>query len=91
MIRIGNFDFPELGNVDETREWKPAIRSVALAQKVLCVARTRIEGAWCAYCNSTRGENHARETEGVLYDGDKLPHKIALAIFPEFEGVPYAH
>jgi len=58
--------------------------------KVLCVAQTRIEGAWSAYCDAVEGMNHDFEAEKVLAYGAKLPEIVARAIFPEFDGVPYA-
>ena len=64
----------------------------ALHQKVLCVAVTRVEGAWCAYIKNVPGGRHTDETADVKAHGDKLPENIALAIFPQFKdgGLPYA-
>ena len=62
----------------------------ALFQYVLCVAHTRIEGTWCAYCRNVPGQDHAGEAWYVLKTGDKLAEEIALAIFPRFKGIPYA-
>lgn len=81
--------FPK--SVEEALAWKPIIRRSALASRVLCVARTRVEGAWAAYCDAVPGHNHDYEMEPVLDAGDKLAERIARAIFPGFDGVPYAH
>lgn len=61
----------------------------ALAMQVLCVATTRHDG-WAAYCDSVPGFDHSVEFGGVLKHGDKMPEPVALALFPEFAGVPYA-
>ena len=74
----------------EAHAWKPAIFRKALASRVLYVARTRIEGAWNAYCDAVPGHNHDHETGPVLEHGAKLDEGIARAIFPYFDGVPYA-
>lgn len=71
-------------------KWNPYIRSVALSQFVLCVAKIRIEGAWTAYCNAVPGQEHSVETVRVLTHGNKLPEKIARAVFPEFSELRYA-
>jgi len=63
----------------------------ALSQKVLCVAHTRKEGMWCAYCDAVPGYNHENESELVFQHGDRLPIRIAEVIFPQFRGVPYAY
>jgi len=70
--------------------FEPKTRIVALASRVLAVAHTRIEGAWCAYIDSVPGINHRDESEIVLNDGDKLSEDIARVIFPEFIDIPYA-
>ena len=67
----------------------------ALANRVLCVAVMRIEGAWCAYVDAVPGVNHQVEALAVADNGDKLPEHIARAVFlsyrGHFEGVPYAY
>ncbi len=73
-----------------TAEWEPAIRVVPLAPNVLAVAVTRIEGTWKAYCGAVPGYSHDREWHEIRQSGEKLPHGIACAIFPEFADVPYA-
>lgn len=72
------------------REFTPVIRRRALASRVLVVARTRIEGTWAAYCDAVPGYDHDHEERAVLLRGDKLPERVAVALFPEFDGVPYA-
>ena len=89
MKMIGNLEFPE--ERSEFESWKPQVIHKALSMRVLCVARTRIEGAWCAYCDAVPGLNHKEETRLVLSNGDKLPKNLAKALFPEFEGVPYSN
>ncbi len=90
MKTIGKFQFPDSPNDD----WKPVIRYRALHRCVLVVARTRIEGAWKAYCKNVPGESHEREAfdedNGPLSDGDNVGEKVARVLFPEFDGIPYA-
>ena len=81
--------FPK--TVEEAREFVPHVHVHALACNVLVVARTRIECAWAAYCDAVPGENHDRECQAVLDQGSKLGENIARALFPQFNGVPYAH
>ena len=69
--------------------WVPLHTYCALHQFVICAATTRIEGAWSAYCMNVPGCNHRLEYPEVLKYGDKLPEKVALALFPQFEGVFY--
>ena len=90
MLSIGKYDwkFPE--TPEEADVWKPEVRVIALGRRVLVVANTRQEGMWCAYCAAVTGMNHEHEFEEVRRHGDKLEEKLALAIFPSFEGVPYA-
>ena len=88
MMRIGLFEFPE--NPEEARAWTAYIQRYALARCVLAVAMTRIEGAWIAYCDAVPGQSHANEVQAVLDHGCTLPEAVARALFPEFEGVPYA-
>lgn len=90
MRKLGNFNFPD----SITDPWEPAIRYRALHQKVLVVARTRIEGKWKAYCGPVAGMDHDKEalddSTGPLYDGDDVGEKLARVLFPEFDGIPYA-
>ncbi len=88
MKKFGRYEFPESEN--EFAEWEPTIAIAALHQHVLCAAKTRIEGAWCAYCANVPGFSHHAEFGEVLRHGDKIPERIALAIFPQFKDVPYA-
>ena len=78
------------GVAREGDEWKPVIRRVALHWDVLCVARTRIEGKWAAYCGAVPGKNHDDEQADVLRQGGKLPSAFARVLFPQFDGIPYA-
>ena len=66
-------------------------RTVALHRQVLCHGHLREEGAWCAYIFAVPGERHADEAYLWRTEGAKLAEAIALAIFPEFDGVPYAY
>jgi len=75
---------------EEAKKWQRYTRFRALASRVLVVATTRIEGAWCVYCDAVPGYDHRTEAEGVLDRGNKLSERVALVLFPEFEGVPYA-
>lgn len=85
---IGRFYFP--ANREEAQDWTPNIFVKALHRCVLCVATTRAEGLWSAYCGNVPGKNHDDEWGAIWRDGDKLPEAIARAIFPQFDGVPYA-
>jgi len=73
-----------------TKPFIPLFLRRALAMRVLCVATTREEGAWAAYCDAVPGYDHQAEEDAVLRHGDKLPEPVARALFPHFEGVPYA-
>ena len=63
----------------------------ALASRVLAVAHTRVEGTWCAYCDSVPGNDHQHEQDAVLRLGDKLGEPVARLLFPGFHERPYAH
>jgi len=69
----------------------PIIRRRALASRVLVVANTRVEGAWCAYCDAVPGNNHDLEQDDVRNHGDKLDESLARVLFPEFHQLPYAN
>ena len=88
MKEMGAFEFPE--TPEEAREWRPYVRKCALARRVLAVALQHIEGAWACYCDAVPGECHDDEVGAVLDHGTKLPEPVALALFGEFRGVPYA-
>lgn len=90
MKYIGEWKIAFPVTPEECRTWKRIELYRALHMKVLCAAVTRIEGYWAAYIGVVEGKNHLREYGDVLLHGNKLPERIALAIFPEFEGVPYA-
>ena len=84
-----DFNFPTAP--EEALAWKVTFIRRALHFQVLAVATTRVEGAWAAYIFPVPGQNHDHEWQAWETDGDKLPKAVALAIFPEFEGVPYAN
>ncbi|KKL62053.1 hypothetical protein LCGC14_2189080 [marine sediment metagenome] len=75
----------------EIRAGMPTVRIHALANKVLAVAATRIEGTWAAYCDAVPGDKHTAEANAVLANGDKLIEEVARVLFPEFKDTPYAH
>lgn len=83
-----DFNFPN--TEEEAKVWFPYRRRIAFSPRVLAVATARVEKKWCAYIDAVPGYNHECEFGEVLASGDKLPEDIALAMFPEFEGVPYA-
>lgn len=88
MKEIAGYQFPE---TEEEREaWKEVWGMFPLAQHVLCVAHTRMEGAWTAYCDHVPGDNHDREADAVLAHGEKLPEEIARIMFPQFADLPWA-
>jgi hypothetical protein len=66
------------------------IRKIALAQRVLVVASTRVEGKWAAYIDAVLGVDHEEESDEVLKRGCKLPENIARLLFCEFKNLPYA-
>lgn len=76
---------------EEAQAWRPQIQFRSLASRVLAVAQTRIEGTWAAYCDAVPGYSHQHEFVEVLRVGDKLPEEIAIALFPYFATLPYAH
>jgi len=88
MRQIGKHQFPE--NSDEAKKWERYVRVRAFGRTVLVYAHTRIEGKWKAYIKDVPGQNHDHEWQEVKRHGAELPADVALAMFPEFEGVPYA-
>jgi len=54
----------------------------ALDSKVLAVAVEGYVSDWSAYIGAVRGDNHDKEYLDVAEHGNKLPEKIARAIFP---------
>jgi hypothetical protein len=74
----------------DPNNFQPYRRMHALSMRVLVVATSRVEGAWCAYCDAVPGMTHSNEYQDVLDHGDKLGEEVARAMFPEFEGVPYS-
>lgn len=69
--------------------WQPYRTYRALDRTVLCAAQTRIHGAWVAYAMAVPGRNHEYEMEEVLLHGSKIPERVARALFPVFDGLPY--
>ena len=88
MNIIGAMAFPE--TPQEAKTWMPMIQVRAIASRVLCVASSRVEGTWAAYCDSVPGANHNCEFREVLRQGCKLQEHVARAVFPQFAEVPYA-
>ena len=90
---LGKYEFVFPETPEEAKTWKEdgyvKVHRVP-ARRVMAVAHTRIEGAWCAYIDAVPGMNHDNEWQEVLKTGDKLSEKVALAMFPMFEGIPYA-
>jgi hypothetical protein len=87
MKHIGSYSFPETN--DEVASWAPAVGHRALARNVLAAYRTRVMGEWAAYIDTVEGQNHDNEWEEVLRSGTKLPQKVARALFPELDSIPY--
>ena len=90
MRRLGQLDFPDQDSQAGAAAWKESTIVRALSGHVLVVAVSRIEGAWRAYVGAVPGENHTLEWAEIRRSGATLPETVALAIFPEFAGVPYA-
>ena len=74
----------------EIRAGMPTVRIHALANRVLAVAATRVEGTWAAYCDAVPGDKHTAEANAVLANGDKLMEEVARVLFPMFKDLPYA-
>ena len=53
-----------------------------LASDVLVVAKAGGNSDWAAYIGGVMGRNHEAEWKAVEEYGNKLPEKIAMAIFP---------
>ena len=70
-------------------EFKPVRARYSLGPNVMVVARTRIEGAWSAYCAAVQGQSISHDEKFTLDNGSKLPEKIARAIFEPFEELKY--
>lgn len=80
--------FPK--SIEEARAFKPFQPWRALSSRVLVVATTRVECAWCAFCDAVPGQDHRNEWQSVLDYGVKLDEQVARALFPVFDEVPYA-
>jgi hypothetical protein len=76
---------------EEAREFQAWTMYCALAMCVLVVAKTRVECAWAAYIDAVPGENHKIEQAAVLAHGNKLPERLARAIYPQLKDIPYAY
>jgi hypothetical protein len=88
MQVVGACVFPETR--EEVNQWRPVVHRVALNRDVLVVAKTRMEGAWSAYCAAVPGRNHDDEQDYVLKSGSKLYEDFARVMFPQFADLPYA-
>jgi hypothetical protein len=75
---------------EEAAHFDPRTEVVALSSKVLCVATTRIEGTWRAYCDAVPGMDHDAEWDMVLRQGSALIESWARGIFPGFADVKYS-
>jgi len=83
--------FVEPGSTKEAfAAWRPIVHIYPLSMRAICAATTRIEGCWTAYAKDVPGWNHREEAQMVLDSGDCLREDVALAMFPQFKGVPYA-
>jgi len=78
--------FPLPGDKDP---WTAMEWHYPLHMRVLVVAHTRVEGAWCAYCGPVPGWRHTEEHEGVLLHGDKLSEPVARVMFPHLDFLFY--
>lgn len=76
---------------DAARQYEIQVRHRALSCYVLTAARTRVIGTWAAYVYVVPGLDHRVERDLVLSHGTKLQEKVARALYPEFDGMPYAH
>jgi len=70
--------------------WEKMTQHRGMSMKVLAVANTRIEGAWCAYVDAVPGMSHEDEAAEVLAHGSKLDEDVARALFPGFRDLYYA-
>jgi hypothetical protein len=64
------------------------IEVVPLDSKVLVVAAEGFVTDWAAYIGAVAGEDHDREWLDVLFHGNKLPERVAKAIF---QGEPWKY
>ena len=62
----------------------------ALHRKVLCVARTRIEGTWKAYIFPVPGNSHEDEKHLWRTEGEQLEESVARSLFGSLEDIPYS-
>lgn len=87
MTTIAGFTFPS--TPEEAGDWQPYMDYRSLAQGVLLVAKTRIEGSWSCYCVKSPGQNHDREMHMWQDHGTKVSEHIARAAHPQFDELPY--
>lgn len=80
--------FPK--NVAEAHAFERMLLKRPLAARVLVVAITRVETAWCAFVDAVPGRNHDYEADAVANYGTKLDEPVARVLFPVFDEVPYA-
>lgn len=90
MKQIGEFLFPE--SAAEAGGWIPEIMVIALHQKFVLMAKTRIEGAWKCYGIPIPGEgDQVKEAVARWREhGVSIQADIARAAFPLFADIPYA-
>ena len=60
-----------------------------LGRNVLAVAKEGAVNDWAAYIDAVPGINHEAEVEHVMTNGDKLPERVARALFPEFRDLAW--
>jgi len=60
-----------------------------LDRRVLAVLVLRVDG-WKAYVGAVPGARHEDEAQAVAERGSPLPEHVALALWPEMRGTPYA-
>ena len=81
--------------MDKKTTWaEPYHQVVALASTVLVVCAPGEAGEgperdWAAYIGSVPGVRHHSEWREVARSGEKLPRRVACAIFPSFNPAKY--
>ena len=65
---------------------------VMLERRCMIVARTRPEGTWKAYCFIVAGQNHDREQDEAIAEGQGVPvlEHVARSMFGHLEDMPYS-
>ena len=74
-----------------TEPFEPQMYRHMLHRQVMVIARTRIEGAWKAYCFPVPGMNHDEEDYLWQTEGCQLSEAEARAMFGFLEDLPYAN